>query len=125
MGLGAKLKELRKRRFWTQERLGEESGLGRSYISQLELDNIAEPPARAFLKLAAALHVNLEELLDAAGYDVVKGERDVDPEFDLFFSTEAKELNEEEVGLLRSTIRMLSERVAKRKREQDDSGESQ
>lgn len=66
--LGQKIKELRGRQGLTQARIAEYSGLTRSYISLLEIGQIANPSAEKLIRLAKALHVTPEVLFLAAGY---------------------------------------------------------
>jgi len=67
MLLGAKIKELRERKDWTQGQLALYSRLGRGYLSQLETERIKNPSADTFIKLAKALDVDENELYEAAG----------------------------------------------------------
>lgn len=67
-GLGTKIRELRESRLWTQNELAKRSGIGRSYISLLETDNLVKPSADYIVKLARAFNIRPEELYQAAGY---------------------------------------------------------
>lgn len=52
---------------WTQQRLGEEAGLTKSHLSQIEGGKIALPSAEIRRRLAKALGVRHIDLLIAAG----------------------------------------------------------
>lgn len=67
-GLGQKIFALRLARAWTQVELAKRSGIGRSYISLLETNNIVKPSADYLVKLARAFNIRPEELYHAAGY---------------------------------------------------------
>lgn len=68
MSLGKYIKAVRHRRNISQWELSKLSGLTRSHISRLELDNFEDPKAETFLALARALKVHPNELYAAAGY---------------------------------------------------------
>ena len=77
--LGEKLRELREVRGWSQAQLAMKSGITRSHISLIELGRLANPRADVLLKLARALNIPIEELYQAAGYEVgAVGERRVE-----------------------------------------------
>jgi transcriptional regulator with XRE-family HTH domain len=61
--LGKQVRELRKARGWTQEKLEEHSGLDRTYISDIER-GIRNPSVRSLEKLAKALKVKVSDLTD-------------------------------------------------------------
>jgi transcriptional regulator with XRE-family HTH domain len=67
MSLGAKIKQLREERNMTQGDLSRVAELTRSYVSLLEINKIANPGSQAIVKLAKALGVSEDVLLDAAG----------------------------------------------------------
>ncbi len=69
MSLGKYIKEVRLSRGLSQWELSRLSGLGRSHISRLELDDYQHPSAETFLALAKALKVHPNELYEAAGYE--------------------------------------------------------
>ena len=78
MSLAAKLKELRTQRQWTQLEVAKRSGLDRRYISYLEQPrHTGRPSADAFLWLAHAFNIKVEELYQAAGY--IKEAKDLSP----------------------------------------------
>jgi transcriptional regulator with XRE-family HTH domain len=53
---------------WTQQDLSRESGLSRSYISRLEMGDIALPSSERLRALSGALGAAPDDLLQAAGY---------------------------------------------------------
>lgn len=65
---GLRVRTLREAKQWTQEDLSNHSGLSRSYISRLELGDIALPRNDKLGRLAHALGTSNEDLLEAAGY---------------------------------------------------------
>lgn len=65
---GQRVRTLREAKRWTQEDLSFNSGLSRSYISRLELGDIALPRNDKLGRLARALGTSNEDLLEAAGY---------------------------------------------------------
>ena len=65
---GQRVRALREAKRWTQEDLAMNSGLSRSYISRLELGDIALPRNDKLGRLARALGTSNEDLLEAAGY---------------------------------------------------------
>jgi transcriptional regulator with XRE-family HTH domain len=68
MSLGKYIKAVRNRRGISQWELSRLSGLTRSHISRLELDDYENPTAETFLALARALKIHPNELYQAAGY---------------------------------------------------------
>jgi transcriptional regulator with XRE-family HTH domain len=68
MSLGKYIKAIRNRRGISQWELSRLSGLTRSHISRLELDDYENPTAETFLALARALKIHPNELYQAAGY---------------------------------------------------------
>ena len=68
ISLAARLKELRRARSWTQQDLSRASGLTRSYISRLEMGDIALPSSEKLRALSQALGTAPDDLLQAAGY---------------------------------------------------------
>jgi len=68
MSLGEYIKLIRHRRGLSQWELSRLSGLTRSHLSRLELDDIEDPSAETFLSLARALKVHPNDLYQAAGY---------------------------------------------------------
>jgi len=70
MSLGKHIREVRLQRGLTQFELSKLTGLTRSHLSRLELDDYHRPSAETFLALANGLKVNPRELYEAAGYVV-------------------------------------------------------
>src|SRR5947209_1103297 len=68
ISLAARLKELRRARSWTQQDLSRASGLTRSYISRLEMGDIALPSSEKLRALSQSLGTAPDDLLQAAGY---------------------------------------------------------
>lgn len=68
MSLGQYIKEHRLSRGLSQWELARLSGLGRSHLSRLELDDYEHSSAETFLALARALKVHPNDLYQAAGY---------------------------------------------------------
>lgn len=68
MSLGKYIKAVRHSRGISQWELSKLSGLTRSHISRLELDDYANPTAETFLALSKSLKVHPNELYQAAGY---------------------------------------------------------
>jgi transcriptional regulator with XRE-family HTH domain len=68
MSLGEYIKTIRHRRGLSQWELSRLSGLTRSHLSRLELDDFENPSAETFLSLAKALKVHPNDLYQAAGY---------------------------------------------------------
>src|SRR5881227_2430637 len=66
--LANRLKELRRALTWTQQDLSRASGLTRSYISRLEMGDIALPSSEKLRALAHSLGTTPDDLLQAAGY---------------------------------------------------------
>jgi len=66
--LATRIRELRQVLGWTQQDLSRESGLSRSYISRLEMGDIALPSSERLRALSNALGASPDDLLQAAGY---------------------------------------------------------
>lgn len=61
-GLGARLKELRKSRGWTQKQLGEMIHKSKAAIGSYEQE-VQTPPADVLISLAKLYHLSLDELV--------------------------------------------------------------
>jgi transcriptional regulator with XRE-family HTH domain len=61
--LGKQVRELRKAKGWTQEKLEELSGLDRTYISDIER-GMRNPSFKSLEKLAKAMKVKVSDLTD-------------------------------------------------------------
>ena len=57
-----RIKALRKRKGWTQEKLAEEAGVGRSHLARLETAR-QDPTLATLEKLAKALRVKVQDLV--------------------------------------------------------------
>jgi transcriptional regulator with XRE-family HTH domain len=66
--LAKRIRELRQALDWTQQDLSIRSGLSRSYISRLEMGDIALPSNERLRALANAPQTTLDDLLQAAGF---------------------------------------------------------
>jgi transcriptional regulator with XRE-family HTH domain len=76
--LAQRIKDLRHVMGFTQQDLSRASGLSRSYISRLEMGDIALPSRDKIRSLAHALGTTLDDLLQAAGFlDTPEGEHDL------------------------------------------------
>jgi transcriptional regulator with XRE-family HTH domain len=73
--LGPKVRQLRKNHGLTQAELAKEIGVDASYIGHIESGRTREPSRQIIGSLAHALHVPVEELLEAAGYLPAKPKR--------------------------------------------------
>jgi transcriptional regulator with XRE-family HTH domain len=63
--LGARIRELRDAKGWSQERLAEAAYLDRSYLAGIER-GLRNPSVRSLLKIANALKVRVGELFSEA-----------------------------------------------------------
>lgn len=70
MKLGAKIRQLRAARNWSQEQLARESSLSRSHVSQIENDKIPNLGIGTIVSLANALQIDKDSLLEAAGIEL-------------------------------------------------------
>ena len=61
--VATRLKELRKRRGWSQEQLADEAGISRTYLARLETAR-QDPTLSTLEKLAKALKVKVAKLLE-------------------------------------------------------------
>ena len=57
------LKELRKKKGWTQEKLAQEAGISFHTLIKIERGNIKSPRLETLIKLAGALDVSIDELV--------------------------------------------------------------
>ncbi len=62
------LKELRKQKGWSQERLARESDISYNTLIKLEQKNIKNPKIETVIKLADALNVSLDKLVGREGF---------------------------------------------------------
>ena len=70
MSLGEYIRATRLQRNLSQWELSKLSGLSRSHLSRLELDDYHRPSAQTFLALARVLRIQPNDLYEAAGYTV-------------------------------------------------------
>src|SRR4030042_3460572 len=68
--LGGTLRKFREERGWSQAQLAIKAGVPRSSISLIELGRLANPRADVLLRFARAFNIPVEELYQAAGYEV-------------------------------------------------------
>ena len=61
--IGKKIKEYRKNKEWTQQKLAEKSGLSFNTITRIEQGIGNSPTLKTLVKLADALEVGLDELV--------------------------------------------------------------
>lgn len=86
---GALLKELRRRRNLSQDRLGELAGINGSYVSQIEKGDRGKRPGRdVVIGLAQALREPAQVLLEAAGLEDPTVDLRHRPSFEDFVSTD-------------------------------------
>jgi transcriptional regulator with XRE-family HTH domain len=105
-GLGAKVKELRESRGWTQGELAERAGLSRSYLCTLEGGKVGNPSGSVMTGLATALGVDIEVLNKAAGYPTPKHlRRPKDPLDEILELNEDDVITPEDKALILSMIR--------------------
>lgn len=64
--IGARIKYLREKRTWTQERLAQEASVSKSFISEVENDK-RNPSAEKLLEIAAVLGASLDFIMKGDG----------------------------------------------------------
>ena len=64
MNLGQKIRQLRKEKELSLNKLAENAGISAAYLSQLENDVSKQPSAEILLKVASALGATIADLLD-------------------------------------------------------------
>ena len=77
MNLGDKIRELRDGFGLTQGQLAGCSSVSQGYLSQLENGEVKNPSAAVLLRVAQAMHVDPDELFEAAGYPTVRTLRQI------------------------------------------------
>ncbi len=77
MNLGDKIRELRDSFGLTQGQLANSASVSQGYLSQLENGDVKNPSAAVLLRVAQAMHVDPDELFEAAGYPTVRTLRQV------------------------------------------------
>jgi transcriptional regulator with XRE-family HTH domain len=61
--LSKRLKQLRKERDWTQQKLAEEAGLSFNAVTKIEQGAAEHPTLKTLIKLANAFGIGLDELV--------------------------------------------------------------
>lgn len=64
MNLSQKIRQLREEKEWSLNKLAEEAGISKAYLSQLENSLSKQPSAEVLFKIASALGTTIAELLD-------------------------------------------------------------
>lgn len=72
MKLGDRIRELRDELGLTQGQLASGSSVSQGYLSQLENGEVKNPSAAVLLRVAQAMHIDPDELFEAAGYPTVR-----------------------------------------------------
>jgi transcriptional regulator with XRE-family HTH domain len=72
MKLGDKIRELREEFGLTQGQLAGCASVSQGYLSQLENGDVKNPSAAVLLRVAQAMHVDPDDLFEAAGYPTVR-----------------------------------------------------
>ena len=81
MKLGDKIRQLREECGLTQGQLATSSSVSQGYLSQLENGEVKNPSAAVLLRVAQAMHVDPDELFEAAGYPTVRTLRQIYKEY--------------------------------------------
>ncbi|MFQ6019562.1 MAG: helix-turn-helix domain-containing protein [Dehalococcoidia bacterium] len=77
MKLGDKIRELREVIGITQGQLAEHAAVSQGYLSQLENGDVKNPSAAVLLRVAQAMHVEPDDLFEAAGYPTTRTLRQI------------------------------------------------
>jgi len=77
MKLGDKIRQIREECGLTQGQLAAGSSVSQGYLSQLENGEVKNPSAAVLLRVAQALHLDVDELFEAAGYPTVRTLRQI------------------------------------------------
>ena len=72
MELGKRIRELREEIGLTQGQLAGHAAVSQGYLSQLENGDVRNPSAAVLLRLAGAMHIDPDDLFEAAGYPTVR-----------------------------------------------------
>ncbi len=72
MNLGDRIRELREATGLTQGQLAGSASVSQGYLSQLENGDVKNPSAAVLLRVAQAMHVDPDDLFEAAGYPTVR-----------------------------------------------------
>jgi transcriptional regulator with XRE-family HTH domain len=82
MNLGDKIRELREGNGFTQGQLAGGASVSQGYLSQLENGDVRNPSAAVLLRLAEVMHVDPEDLFEAAGYPTTRTLRQMYREYE-------------------------------------------
>ena len=77
MELGKRIREIREEIGFTQGQLAGHAAVSQGYLSQLEHGDVRNPSAAVILRLAQAMHVDPDDLFEAAGYPTVRTLKEV------------------------------------------------
>ncbi len=77
MKLGDRIKQLREEIGLTQGQLAGGSSVSQGYLSQLENGEVKNPSAAVLLRVAQAMHIDPDDLFEAAGYPTVRTLREL------------------------------------------------
>jgi len=77
MKLGDRIRELREEFGLTQGQLAGGASVSQGYLSQLENGDVKSPSAAVLLRVAQAIHVDPNDLFEAAGYPTVRTLRQI------------------------------------------------
>jgi transcriptional regulator with XRE-family HTH domain len=77
MKLGDKIRKLREEYGLTQGQLAGGASVSQGYLSQLENGDVKNPSAAVLLRVAQAMHIDPDELFEAAGYPTVRTLRQI------------------------------------------------
>jgi transcriptional regulator with XRE-family HTH domain len=72
MKLGDKIRQLREKARLTQGHLAAAASVSQGYLSQLENGEVKHPSAAVLIRIAQAMHVEGDELFEAAGYPTAR-----------------------------------------------------
>ncbi len=72
MNLGDKIRRSREENALTQGQLAKFADVSQGYLSQLENGDVKNPSAAVLLRVAKAMHMEPDELFEAAGYPTVR-----------------------------------------------------
>jgi transcriptional regulator with XRE-family HTH domain len=100
------IKKVREEKKLSQERVADEAGLARSYISKLEDGKFISPSAFVLTKLAKGLGVSKEAIFQTAGYISATEDHNLPP-LDVYLRTKYPKLSEQaiqDIELLRKVI---------------------
>jgi transcriptional regulator with XRE-family HTH domain len=115
--IGIFVKEVREARHMTQAELARRCNLSRAYINALESGNVKDPSARTLSLLAAALEIDILEILDAIGAVRLSEREGVTTEAQLSaYLRRERKLSEESIRNILHLIRLfeLGEKQAKK-----------